>query len=159
VETPAVLVGESREEPRMRLMWGVLGLAILTVGCGTGGAALPVNGIVTWDGTPLDGAAVTFYPEEKSVPTGGTARTGSDGKFVVLGPKGERGLAPGRYKVTVSKMKGGPVTDQPVIAAVTEADLKDDLPAIYSNPAKSILSYSVTGDGKPIEIALSSKKK
>jgi hypothetical protein len=131
----------------------------LAAGCGSG-AVLPVNGIVTWDGTPLDGAAVTFYPEEKAGTTGGSALTGTDGKFVIVGAKGQGGLVPGKYKVTVSKLKGGgAVTDEPVLAAVTEAEAKNDLPAIYSNPDKTILSYSVTGDGKPIEIKLFSKKK
>ena len=143
----------------MRWAWCVLAVAIVATGCGRSGPVLPVNGIVTMDGQPLDGAAVTFYPEEGSRTMGGTARTGTDGKFVILGAKGEQGLVAGKYKVTVSKMKGGPVTDEPTLAAVTEAELKSDLPAIYSNPARTILSYSVTGDGKPIEIKLSSKKK
>ena len=138
----------------------VLALSFLS-GCGGGsGGQLPVNGIVTMDDQPLDSAAVTFFPEEKTGAVGGSAITGSDGKFVVLGPKGEKGLAPGTYKVTVSKRKGGPVTDEPVIAAPSEAEIRaDDLPAIYSDRAQTKLSYAVTGDGKPIEIKLSSKKK
>jgi hypothetical protein len=120
---------------------------------------LPVNGIVTMDGTPLNGATVTFYPDEKAGGIGGTGQTGTDGKFVIVGMKGERGLEPGKYKVTVSKVKGT-VTDGPVLAAVTDAELvKDDLPGRYSNPAQTELSYSVTGDGKPIEIKLTSQPK
>src|SRR5262245_31347027 len=138
----------------------VILVAFLVVGCGSSGGELPVNGIVTWDGTPLDGAAVTFFPDSRAEGTGGTARTGSDGKFVVLGAKGQKGLVPGTYKVTVSKLKGGgAVTDEEVIAAPTEVELRSDLPAIYSNPSQTVLSYSVTGDGKPIEIKLDSKRK
>jgi hypothetical protein len=118
-----------------------------------------VHGIVTLDGEPLDDAAVTFYPDEKTEGTGGSARTGTDGKFVIVGAKGQNGLAPGKYKVTVSKRKGGPVTDEPVLAAPTEVELKNDLPPIYSNPNETTLSYSVTGDGQPIEIKLFTKKK
>jgi hypothetical protein len=133
----------------------------LLSGCGSGSSGqLPVNGIVTMDDQPLDGAAVTFFPEEKTGAVGGSAMTGNDGKFVILGPKGERGLVPGTYKVTVSKRKGGAVTDEPVIAAPSEAELRaDDLPAIYSDRNQTKLSYAVTGDGQPIEIKLSSKKK
>jgi len=133
----------------------------LICGCSTGGGGqLPVNGIVTMDEQPLDGAAVTFFPDDKAATVGGAARTGSDGKFVVVGPKGEHGLVPGTYKVTVSKRKGGPITDEPVIAAPSEAEIRaDDLPAIYSDRNQTKLSYAVTGDGKPIEIKLSSKKK
>lgn len=139
-------------------VWYLVAVTVLAAGCSSGGPALPVNGIVTMDNEPLDGAAVTFYADGKSAMMGGTAKTGSDGKFVVIGAKGERGLAAGSYKVTVSKMKGG-VSDEPTLAAVTEADIKNDLPAHYSDPSQTVLSYSVTGDGKPIEIKLSSKYK
>ena len=141
----------------MRSVWLLIVIAALTSGCNSG-RQLPVNGIVTMNGAPLDGAAVTFFPADNAALVGGQATTSSDGKFVVLGPKGENGLAPGSYKVTVSKMKGG-VTSEAVVAAPSEADLKqNDLPEIYSNPAKTVLSYSITGDGKPIEIKLTTKK-
>lgn len=142
----------------MRRLLGFGLVLILLVGCGGGGAELPVNGIVTMDDQPLAGAAVTFYGDQATGSLGGTGRTGSDGKFVILGAKGQKGLVAGTYKVTVSKLAGA-VSDEPVIAAPSEADLKKDLPAIYSDPQKTTLSYSVTGDGKPIEIKLSSKKK
>jgi len=142
-------------------MWFTVAV-VLAIGCGgKGGPVLPVNGIVTLDDKPLDEATVIFHPEEEGA-TSGFARTGSDGKFVIRGAKGEKGLAPGKYKVTVSKMKlpggGGPDAPPPV-AAVTEVDVQNDLPAIYSQAAHSILAYSVTGDGKPIEIKLDSKRK
>lgn len=145
----------------MRWACCVLSVAVLAIGCGGGGGPeLPVNGIVLMDGNPLDNAAVTFFPEDKGTAMGGMARTGSDGKFVILGAKGQKGLPPGKYKVTVSKRKGGAVTDEPVIAAPSEAELNvDDLPPIYSDPNRTILSFSVTGDGKPIEIKLDSKRK
>lgn len=138
-------------------VWYFAALVLLTAGCG-GGPVLPVNGVVTWDNEPMDGAAVTFFADGKTTMIGGTAKTGSDGKFVIVGGKGERGLVAGSYKVTVSKMKGG-VSDEPTLAAVTEADIKNDLPAHYSDPNQTVLSFSVTGDGKPIEIKLSSKYK
>ncbi len=141
----------------MRQTFGFIVLSLLMVGCGSG-TVIPVNGIVTWDKDPLAGAAVTFYPDGKGSVTGGTARTGTDGKFVILGAKGENGLPPGTYKVTVSKLKGE-ATDAPVLAAPSETELRKDLPAIYSDPARTQLSFSVTGDGKPIEIKLSSGKK
>lgn len=136
----------------------VLGMAFLATGCGGGGVpTLPVNGVVTMDDKPLDGAQVTFYAEAGGL--GGQARTGSDGKFVVVAGDGKsKGLAPGKYKVTVSKMAGMEDGKEP-IRAVTDADIKNDLPAIYSNPTQTRLSFSVTGDGKPIEIKLESKPK
>lgn len=132
----------------------------MLAGCGGGGGGptIPVNGVVMMDGKPFDNASVTFYAETGGL--GGSARTGSDGKFVIMGGDGKsKGLAPGKYKVTVSKLAGGPVTDEPPVAAVTEGETKNDLPPIYSNPQQTKLSYAVTGDGKPIEINLESKPK
>ncbi|MCC6420631.1 MAG: carboxypeptidase regulatory-like domain-containing protein, partial [Gemmataceae bacterium] len=86
----------------MRRAWFAVLATVVLVGCGSK-AVIPVNGIVTMDGVPLDGAAVTFFPDGKAATLGGMARTGSDGKFVITGAKGEAGLVPGSYKVTVSK--------------------------------------------------------
>jgi hypothetical protein len=143
----------------MRLAWcAVLMTAVWTLGCSGGGPALPVNGIVTIDDKPLDGATVTFYGETGA---GGFARTGTDGKFVITGMKGQDGLPPGSYKVTVSKMNAADGSEidpsDPAVGAVTEVDVKNDLPPVYSDPSQTILKYSVTGDGKPIEIKLESK--
>jgi hypothetical protein len=143
----------------MKRFWSVFPITVLMAGCGGGVSLHPVNGIVTLDGAPLDGAAVTFLPDVGTKTLGGMARTGAGGKFTLVGAKGEIGLAPGKYKVTVSKMKGTTATGEPPEGAVTEADMKDDLPAIYSNPGQTILAFQVTGDGKPIEIKLDSKKK
>jgi hypothetical protein len=145
------------------LCLGLLAAALVApAGCSSGGNALPVNGIVTLDDKPVSGAKVTFYPEKGSDGVGGTAETGSDGKFDIVGAKGERGLVPGKYRVTVNKgqLKGrGAEGEEPVGAIIPEIDLKDEFPPIYSHPGQTILSYSVTGDGKPIEIKLDSKRK
>ncbi len=141
------------------IVFGSVFLALcLASGCGGGTVpTIPVNGVVTMDDKPLDGAAVTFYAEAGGI--GGQARTGSDGKFVIVGGDGKsQGLAPGKYKVTVSKM-ALPANGQEPVGAITDADIKNDLPPIYSNPTQTKLSFSVTGDGKPIEIKLESKPK
>ena len=140
----------------MRRAWCLIAAAALAAGCGSG-AVLPVSGIVTMDGAPMDGATVMFYPEEKAGGMAGTATTGTDGKFVIVGLKGQRGLVPGKYKVTVTKMKIVPEGE--VVGAITDADVRDDLPPHYSDPSQTKLSYRVTGDGQPIEIKLTKKKK
>ena len=139
------------------------GSLLLLAGCGgSSGPVLPVNGVVTLDGNPVANALVRFYPAEGTEPSSsGFAQTGTDGKFVMTGGKGEKGLAPGKYKVTVSKGGGGKEfnSEEGSGAVVPEIEFKDDFPPHYSNPAKTILSYSVTGDGQPIEIKLDSKRK
>jgi hypothetical protein len=145
----------------MRLLLGVCLLALAGCGSGGGGAELPVSGVVTLDGNPVANALVGFSPDEGIDQTSsGFARTGSDGKFVVTGSGGKKGLVPGRYKVTVSKGQAntsGQMDD--TTGAVVEADIKDEFPPIYSDPTRTVLAFSVTGDGKPIEIKLDSKRK
>ena len=86
--------------------------------------------------------------------------TGTDGKYVITGGQGKKGLVAGKYKVTVSKGQAAKAgSSEEGAGAVVDADIKDDFPPHYSNPAQTILSYSVTGDGKPIDIQLDSKKK
>jgi hypothetical protein len=143
----------------MRLILA-LGLAAL-VGCGgKGGNELPVSGTVTVDGTPASEVTVRFFPDgDTDVTSSGYAVTGSDGKYVLIGGKNKTGLVPGRYKVTVSKGKPPSTSADSVGAVVPGLDIKDDFPDAYSDLAKTKLAYSVTGDGKPIDIAIDLKKK
>jgi hypothetical protein len=143
----------------MRRLWvGCLAVA-LAAGCRSGDE-VPVRGVVTLDGRPLAGASVTFYPEKGTAGLGGAAQTGPDGTFAVVGVGGEAGLLPGTYRVTVSKgtrkTAGDPEQEG---AIIPELDLKDELPPTYSHPGQTVLSYPVTGDGKPIAIKLESSKK
>lgn len=143
----------------MRLLF--CGCLLALVGCG-GGAELPVSGSVTLDGKPVADATVRFFPDAETDPSsGGFGTTGTDGKFVVTGGKNKKGLLAGKYKVTVNKgqAKQAGNSEDGAGAVVEGADIKDEFPPHYSNLAQTVLSYSVTGDGKPIEIQLDSKKK
>lgn len=88
---------------RRGITLGVLFLvAILTSGCGSG--HVPVTGIVTFNGTPVSGATITFISEE-----GGKVFTGysSDtGNFEIVSGQ-SKGVLPGMYKVTVIKAPRG----------------------------------------------------
>jgi hypothetical protein len=145
----------------MRLL--LFGCLLVLAGCGGGGGPeRPVSGIVTLDGAPVASAQVRFFPDSGTDPTSsGYAETGTDGKFVLTGSgKDKKGLLAGKYKVTVSKGKAQFTnSEEGAGAVVPEIEFKDDFPAIYSDPAKTVLSYSVTGDGQPIEIKLDSKRK
>jgi hypothetical protein len=81
--------------------------------CGCGGAS-KVEGVVTLDGTPVDGATVTFVPaDDKGIPANG--QTDSSGKFT-LSTGGKPGARRGDYKVTVVKvapLSGNPETMKP----------------------------------------------
>src|SRR5262245_53940087 len=78
-------------------------LVAIVVGCGDGPALVPVAGSVTLDGKPLEGANLSFMPVPGNViSTPGSDVTGPDGTFTMTF-NGRSGLAPGKYKVLISK--------------------------------------------------------
>jgi len=50
-------------------------------------------------------------------------------------------------------------SEEGAVAVIPVIELKVEFPAIQSNPVQPTLSFSVTEDGKPIEIKPESKKK
>src|SRR5262245_26051389 len=87
------------------LSWVALAGCFLLIvsGCGGGQKFNKVEGVLKWDeGTPIDGAQVTFHP----VKEGGMAangRTGKDGRFELTTKSSGDGAQAGDYKVTVTK--------------------------------------------------------
>jgi len=67
-------------------------------------ALAPVQGNVTFEGKPLDGATVTFHPEAKDGKKA-TGKTDAEGKYT-LKTDGAGGAAPGKYRVTISLKRG-----------------------------------------------------
>jgi hypothetical protein len=70
------------------------------VGCGRMGH-VPVEGIVTLDGKPVQDAAVTFIPSAGGRP--GLASTDAQGRFRMQDAGMKPGLLPGRYAIIVFK--------------------------------------------------------
>jgi len=80
----------------------------MVTGCGSGDETeriklVPVKGNVTFNGKPLDGATITFAPDEANdSETAGGGTTGPDGNYTAAF-RGRDGLAPGKYKVLITK--------------------------------------------------------
>jgi len=73
--------------------------AVFCASCGGGeGKLYPVEGTVTLDGQPLEGATVTFA----NGPVTGSALTTASGKFKLISA-GKEGVPAGTYKVVVIK--------------------------------------------------------
>lgn len=88
-------------------MVGVVAM-VAFVGCGGGvdSGAVPVSGVVTLDGSPLEGATVTFAPAS----AGGKAASGvtdATGKYQLTTLNPNDGALPGSYNVGVTKLEGG----------------------------------------------------
>jgi hypothetical protein len=117
----------------IRRVWfpaAVLALPFLFAsGCGKGGL-VKVQGTVTLDGKPLDGATVIFVPEgEGGVTANGL--TGSDGVFRLTTRTSGDGALPGQYKVTITKAQAVEAADQ-----ATPSDPKSMIDAMKDYQAK-----------------------
>lgn len=81
--------------PRIRF----LALMVLLAGCRESGSDLaPVSGRITFDGKPLEYAAVVFQVEGKSP---GVAGTDKDGRYELMYKRGVKGAPIGTNRVTI----------------------------------------------------------
>lgn len=145
----------------MRRSWSaaaLTGLLALAAGCGGSAGLVPVSGTVRLDGQPLAQASLRFVPDGDARTHWGTALTGADGKYRVMGPQGQDGLAPGPYKVTVSRLLRKDGTPPPANVPPIESDATESLPAIYSHPDRTTLKVTVE-PGKSVDLDLTSAKK
>lgn len=82
-------------------------LAIVVAGCSKTASVegvVKTSGVVTWQGAPVAGASVTFYPDG----AGGQAAAGTtdaQGKYELTTLNAKDGAKPGTYKVMISKME------------------------------------------------------
>jgi hypothetical protein len=91
----------------------LLFVALCCIGCGPSTrlkGLVPVEGVVYYDGQPIEEATVMFDPGD---PTNLKLRsaigvTDADGKFTLTTLNPKDGIAPGEYKVAISKYKEGP---------------------------------------------------
>jgi hypothetical protein len=144
----------------MRLWLG--SVAILTlglVGCGSG-TGIAVTGTVTLDGEVLPGALVTFRPaDQKTEGLGGAGTTGPDGKYTLRDARSGGGLAPGQYKVSISRRLRPDGSVPPPDVPPIESDARETLPPRYSDPQQSSLRANVSKEQTSYDFPLKQKQK
>ena len=127
----------------------------LMAGCGgsSGPKTYRVEGTVTHNGSPVEGASVSFVPTDGSGSSAG-GRTDASGKYTLMTSFGAVGASPGTYNVTLSKKeavrtgKKIPSSDengQEVM--VDETVAKETLPKDYSS-AQSTPLKDITVEAK-----------
>ena len=140
------------------ILRGSVCLALLAclVGCPGGGGAdrpetVPVTGTVTYNGSAVEGATVTFSPTA----SGGTASigtTGANGKFTLQSQWGSKGAVPGNYAVAISKTEVHGVEAEVEDAQPEEdappADITEHLPEKYKSAKTSELTAEVKAEGE-----------
>lgn len=114
---------------------------VLAFGCGPSGPVrYGVEGSVSYKAQPLKVGQISFLPEGATASAGGAPI--NDGKFSV---PAQRGLFPGKYKVSISSTSSGDVKT-PEMPGVSDKQTKETLPARYN--AKTELTAEIPAGGK-----------
>ena len=126
---------------RLGLLCGALGTPALS-GCSGGKepweATYPVSGVVTYKGSPVANADISFFPEDASFPdtVRPKAKSGTDGTFVISTYAGGDGAPAGNYKVTI-------VRHEVTVSKDTIVAKPNDLPGKYSKRDTTDLEVQV----------------
>jgi hypothetical protein len=124
-----------------------LGGALLgVVGCGTGTSR--IEGIVTLDEQPVEGATVIFTPADGNGPSG-SGLTNAQGVFQITSGDNKQGLPAGTYKVTVVKTD---VKDLGAPADVKADPGKTGMELMMKAQKEGLIKKSLTPGG-PMPIA------
>lgn len=143
-----------------QLLWFSAAL-LLVPGCGPArpkGPQATVHGKVTVKGSPVpEGTVVSFMGQSKS---GGSATTGADGAFRLVGPTGGQTIPVDKYKVVLMPGgSGGPPTPEQEMAQMmrdpNEAPMpKSVIPDKYQNPNTTPEEHEVKEGDNEINIDL-----
>lgn len=137
----------------------VLISCIGALGCGKGESLelVAASGTVMLDEKPVAGVAVTLIPQDGVMGRGGYATSGVDGTFALQAEPEAIGVAAGTYRVLLQKYAmpdGSPV---PPGTSAADANLINQLPAVYSHPERSPLSVTIPiPDGQALSFKMSS---
>ena len=112
----------------------LVALVASVVGCGDGIKRVPIQGLLTCMGEPLDFATVQFIPGPGVTGEGAIGQTSASGRFTLVSSRqSDAGIPPGNYTVRVTRLADFDGTVLPASAA--EADYprsRESIPAPYS---------------------------
>jgi hypothetical protein len=105
----------------MRRIATVLVVSLLLAGCAPKRPSATVSGTITYNGKPVNGAMLHFYPKEGNAPEAAMIPVDQDGKFQV------GGVPPGDYKVVVEPSAGtsGPSTGGKPLSPEMKAKMQE----------------------------------
>ena len=130
----------------------LLAVFISVPGCKKGPPVVPVTGVVTLEGEPLEGANVNFIPSAENG-LEGFGKTDASGKFVLSNQiEPDAGVLPGEYKVTVrkavEKWDGKSYKDVPGGEPIKDSKAVESIARRYSSLSNTELKATVTKDGE-----------
>lgn len=150
----------------------VLMSTLLSAASGCGKQSLfrtePIDGTITLDGKPLEGASIALNPVSDETPDAKPAygRSDSNGKFKITAANGGlegRGTSIGKYKISVSKeISYSPYSDEETKerfakGEIVQAIFKSAIPKKYNNSENSGLTFEVIKGKNVLNIDLKSK--
>jgi hypothetical protein len=130
------------------ILWTSALLSFLTTGCNRGGLELaPVEGVVTYNGSPVADAGVMFAPQQGP---SAMATTDADGRFS-LTTANQPGAVIGDHRVSISKVE---TISIPQPRGFPLYQHKSHIPAKYGDVTTSQLTASVVDDDNHFEFKL-----
>ena len=140
-----------------RLPWiATVLLVVGLAGCGDALKRVPVRGTITANGAPLDNAAITFMPAGETSGEGGFGRSDGDGNFVLSEARtGRKAIAPGEYRVRVSRLTGPDGTPLPPAAKPADTPgARESVPREYASAADTPLKATVPETGGVVNLEI-----
>jgi len=139
----------------------VVGLA---AGCGGGSGTeglVPVSGTISVDDQPTGNVVVAFVPQGTTGGHGGTGTTDATGRYEIVPPHGSaKALAPGQYKVTLSRRLNPDGSPPDPKTPPIESNARETLPTKYTDKEKTELTANLSaGDKRSFDFAVPSAKK
>jgi len=131
-----------------------LALASLSGCSGKDASMATVSGVITLNGSPVEGARVIFHPTTEVAgkeQTSYGALTDSSGKYVIAAiNKQQPGIPPGMYKVTIVKMEGkGLAPQEGMDAGQLDAMVSDQGASAKGGPVNLLpKEYATVGSSK-----------
>ncbi len=116
--------------------------SLMLSGCNSAAKLIPIDGAISVNGKPAEGAILMFHPVDPKDATG-SAVAEADGTFKVV-TNGEPGLIQGKYQVTVMYPDPTKKPTQAQIMMGTAEPGPDLLKGKYSSKTATPLSVEVT---------------
>lgn len=141
-----------------------LSAVAITAGCGGSSQNIPTNlasvvGQVLLDDKPLSGCNVSFIPRDQTKGHGGFGITDAEGKFSAVHWSNAKGIEPGTYTVTFSKIAQPDGSPIPEGKNAADVDARETLPPKLTNPnlQHGANVVTVTEAGSELDFKLKSK--
>lgn len=137
--------------------WLLLGFTICSLGCNGGrgdkwlearAKTVPVSGVVTLDGKPVEAATVVFFA--RSADLAATGSTDAEGRFVLRTYEPGDGAILGEHEVMIEKTTETQVLPLDPEAPIPPPKIEHHLPRRYGDRKKSGLTAVVEEAGQNV---------